>query len=165
MNIQYGFAKLRSTIHFNDGQIFANVGDVIMFCKLDEEIIFGILSDNVELNRGTKTFSAEIFKKYFKVINNVYLLCTNGLIDKDLFFVKGLVYHFNGRVFENILPNLTCWQSSSKLLPFDEIWETTNFFLSGNWMSKLDFTVISKREAFKFKESYELKTDSEKFGL
>ena len=154
MNIQYGFAKFRSTYvdHDNDEQLFGNTGDIMMFSRDEETLLLRTFSDNLDTKVKQFKSTAKAFNDYFKVVNNIYLLCIRGLTDQHFTFIKDVVYQFNGKTFQSLYSEQP-WNSDGYFPPFGEQWHTTNFFLSGKWMFDLDFRVISKKEAFEFKKS------------
>ena len=162
MKIQYGFAKLLLRIKY-EKDLIGNVGDIIMFCRHEKDMIFWILDETLESNKfGIEVSSKGFNSDDFKVVNNIYLLCTNSLNDYYIHFEKDLVYHFDGKIFRSLFPIQPYNDTSRQSLNIGEYWKTTNFFLSGKWMSILNFKVISKQEALEYKE---IKESSEKFGI
>lgn len=164
MKIQYGFARFRSTCYTNDDQFFANAGDLIMFCRHEEDSIFWIFKENSTCKIIRDQLSSETFKTTFQIVSNVYLLCTKSLNMSYFKFEKDIVYQFNKHVFRSLFSKQP-WQEGSNLLTLDENWETTNFFMSGTWLYDGDFKIISKKEALQYKKEYEFKMDTEKFGI
>lgn len=164
MKIQYGFAKFRSTCYTTDDLLFANAGDLVMFCRHEEDSIFLIFKEKSTYKIFRDQLSSETFKTTFQTVSNIYLLFTKSLKVSNFNFERDIVYQFNKHVFRSLFSKQP-WLEGSDFLPLDENWETTNFFMSGTWLYDGDFKIISKKEALQYKKEYEFKMDTEKFGI
>ncbi len=164
MNIQYGFVKFTSTLYRQENQLFGNKGDIVMFSRHGDEIIIRVLNENITHNLLHDTMPADSFKKYFKLVNNFYLLCTQNLDDEYFKFEKDIVYQFKGGVFRSLFSEQPLKSDKNSLL-IGEKWKTTIFFMSGKWIFDLKIKVIDRNDALEREKAFELKTDSEKFGI
>jgi hypothetical protein len=79
-------------------------------------------------------------------------------------FEQDVVYLFTGAIFRSFFSEQPL-KPDIDLIDIGEKWKTIIFFMTGSWIFLFGFTVISKKEAVERKKAFELKTDSEKFGL
>ena len=134
MKLKYGYAKFCQTLKYEDGRIFGNVGDVMMFCRQDIKTMSLVLTENENQYRCINIIPEKNFNRFFKVINCINLLCTEGIRTSNMIFNEGTVYQFKNHLFQSLNSIDQPWVSDIGIIGKDEIWDTALFFQQGFWL-------------------------------
>lgn len=164
MKLKYGFVKFRQTIKYKDGRILGNVDDVMMFCRQDIMTMSIIITENENQYRCIGTIPEKNFHQLFKLLNNVYLLCCEGICCDNMRFKEGTVYQYKTHVFRSINSKIHPW-TQDKTIPRSEIWDTATFFQKDSWLLTGAFKIISEKAALAYKKEYDKEMTFKRFDL
>lgn len=164
MKIEYGFGYGKLVTDKVNSEPMTREGDHLMFCRQDKVYKVSKIKEEDQNHRFTILLSKNDFSHHVNVTNELYLLCNIDYSGFNFSFHENVIYQFHKGLFRSIYSDHP-WIGIKDQSYYKEKWDTTIFFMHGDWYSHWLFTSIPEIEAFEYKRLYDQKFNESKFDL
>jgi len=164
MRTKFGIAICKQSLLNKYGDLYLLDGDIIMYFRMNENGFITVYKDVDYVEPVIHKLSTKRFERVFEEINEPYLLCNQDAYPLHFKFEKGVVFHYKNGLFLNVFGD-KAWEVDNGAISYGERIDTANIFKEGMYKFNEIFEIIDKNDVEKYKEEYEIKKASGKFGI